>query len=171
MHQPKLRHEIVKVFVASVDVWLSTDLHQPVKVMNVYVDEHPVEPCENLFVDRSECFGKGNIILHRKNGLIIDLTLYPIHQMGYVLVSWKFGWPFELLSVLPKVLEFGTARHRWAAGVGTFLANGPVDQVDSVEKVYHVNGQPIVEILVWWKFYNLTKVHAGVQRRLSLLVQ
>ena len=53
--------------------------------MNVYVDEHPVEPCENLFVDRSECFGKGNIILHRKNGLIIDLTLYPIHQMGYVL--------------------------------------------------------------------------------------
>ena len=62
-----------------------TDLHQPVKVMNVYVDEHPVEPCENLFVDRSECFGKGNIILHRKNGLIIDLTLYPIHQMGYVL--------------------------------------------------------------------------------------
>ena len=50
------------------------------------------------------------------------------------LVSWKFGWPFELLSVLPKVLEFGTARHRWAAGVGAFLANGPVDQVDSVNR-------------------------------------
>ena len=50
------------------------------------------------------------------------------------LVSWKLGWPFELLSVLPEVLEFGTTRHRWAAGVGTFLANGPVDQVDSVNR-------------------------------------
>ena len=74
---------------------------------------------------------------------------YLVFNCSTHLVSWKFGWSFELFSVLPEVLEFGTTRHRWAAGVGTFLADGPVDQVDSVNRtisyqhIYFLEQQPV----------------------------
>ena len=76
---------------------------------------------------------------------ILQKFTYLVFNCSTHLVSWKFGWSFELFSVLPEVLEFGTTRHRWAAGVGTFLANGPVDQIDSVNRT---------SLLLWTLYYS-----------------
>ena len=62
-----------------------TDFHQAVEMMNVDVYEHPVQTCQDLFIDRDKRFGKGNVVLHGKYGLVVNLTLDPVHQVRYVL--------------------------------------------------------------------------------------
>lgn len=40
-----------------------------------------------------------------KHGLIINVGLYPRHEMLDVLRSWHLGWLFEMFRVLPQILE------------------------------------------------------------------
>ena len=64
--QIKLSHEVVEVFVAGVDVGLGPDAHDSVKVVNVDVDKHAVQPGQNLLTLRLESLRKWNVRRHRK---------------------------------------------------------------------------------------------------------
>ena len=64
--QIELRHEVVEVFVAGVDVGLGPDAHDSVKVVNVDVDKHAVQPGQNLLTLRLESLRKWNVRRHRK---------------------------------------------------------------------------------------------------------
>jgi hypothetical protein len=39
--------------------------------------------------------------------LIVDIALYPSHEVLDVFGSRHLGWPLEVLGVLPEVLEPG----------------------------------------------------------------
>ena len=64
--QIKLSDEVVEVFVAGVHVRLCPDTHDPVKMMDVDVYEHPVQPCQNLLALWLEGFRERNVRCHRK---------------------------------------------------------------------------------------------------------
>ena len=49
------------MLVAGVDMWLSSNTHDPVKMMHVHVYKHSVQTCQNLLALRLETFRKGNV--------------------------------------------------------------------------------------------------------------
>ena len=51
-------------------------------------------------------------------------------------------------AVLPEVLVLWPAGHDGAALLGADLDHGAVEQLDPVEEVHHVHGQPVVETIV-----------------------
>jgi len=171
VHEPELLDEVVKVFVASVDVGLGADFAQSVEVMHVNVDEDAIQASQNLFANRAEILGKRHVVLHRKYRLVVNLSLDPIHQIRHVLVSGKFCGFFVFFSVLPEVFELGTSGHGRAGDVGALFTDGAVDQVDPVEEVDDVDGQPVVEVLARRKLDHLPQIDAGIERGLSRLVQ
>ncbi len=73
------------------------------------------------------------------NADITDLALNPVHEKGDVLIGGQRRGLLVLGSVLPEVLELGTAGHGRARRVGALLADGSVNQVDPVEEVDNVN--------------------------------
>jgi hypothetical protein len=79
---------------------------------------------------------------------ITDLALNPVHEKGDVLIGGQRRGLLVLGSVLPEVLELGTAGHGRARRVGALLADGSVNQVDPVEEVDNVNcGVQFIEVI------------------------
>ena len=64
--QIKLSDEVVEVFVAGVYVGLRSDAHNPVKMMDINVHEHPVQPRQDLLALWLESFWERNVRGHRK---------------------------------------------------------------------------------------------------------
>ena len=54
------------MLVAGVDVGLSANAHDPVKVMNIDVNKHAIQASQNLFALRLKSLGEGNISGDRK---------------------------------------------------------------------------------------------------------
>lgn len=106
-----------------------------------------------------------------ENALIVDLYLDPIHQQAHVLGGRQRRRPPVLVLVLPAVFVLGPAGHDGAGLVGAGVADGAVDEVDAVEEVDHVDGDPIVEVLAVGQLHGLPQVQAGVEGGLRLLVQ
>lgn len=64
-------------------------------------------------------------------------------------------WFFELDSVLPQIFIFGTAAHGRTRRFRALLAYRAVNQIDPVEKINDMHGQPIIEILAFGQLHNL----------------
>ena len=57
----ELGDEVVEVLVAGVDVRLGADAHDAVEVVHVDVDEHAVQPGQDLLALRLERLGEGDV--------------------------------------------------------------------------------------------------------------
>lgn len=82
--------------------------------------------------------------------------------MGDVFICWEFCGLFELWAILPQIFVFGTPAHGGAGRVGALFDNGSVDEVDPVEKVDQMYGEPFADILTRWQFDSLSKIYAWV---------
>ena len=54
------------MLVASVDVWLGTNAHDPVEVVDIHVNKDPVKPRQDLLTLRLETLGEGDICRYGK---------------------------------------------------------------------------------------------------------
>jgi len=169
--QIELSDEVVEVFVAGVDVGLGPDAHDPVEMMDVDVYEHSVQSGQDLLALWLESFGERNVRGDRKQHLVIDLRLDPVHQQGDVHGSREVGGLLVLAPVLPQILELGSSRHGGAALSRALLADCAVDQIDPVEEIHDVDRQPIVEVFSFGKFDDLPQVDPRVETCLGLLVK
>ncbi len=71
--------------------------------------------------------------------------------------------PSSPCTVLPQVLVLWPPRHGRAGHLRALLADGAVDEVDAVEEVHHVDGQPVVVVLARRELHRLqeTKQEEG----------
>jgi len=89
------------VFVASIDVRFSSNAHDPVKVVNIDMDKDSIESGQDLLALRLETLGKGDICCDRKQLLVVDLRLHPVHEERDVLRGWKMNWFLVFHPILP----------------------------------------------------------------------
>lgn len=75
------------------------------------------------------------------------------------------------MLVLPAVLVAGPTGHDRAAGLAAALGHGTVDEVDAVEEVHHMYGDPVVDVLARWQPHHTAQVQTRLERRLRLLIQ
>lgn len=75
------------------------------------------------------------------------------------------------MLVLPAVFVLGPAGHDGAGLVGAGVTDGAIDEVDAVEEVDHVDGDPVVEVFTVGQLHGLPEVQTSVQGSLRLLVQ
>ena len=61
VNELELCDEVVEMLVAGVDVWLGADAHDPIKVMNIDVNEHAIQASQDLFALRLKCLREGDI--------------------------------------------------------------------------------------------------------------
>lgn len=106
-----------------------------------------------------------------EDALVVDLYLDPVHEQAHVLGGRQRRRPPVLVLVLPAVFVLGPAGHDGAGLVGAGVADGAVDEVDAVEEVDHVDGDPVVEVLAMGQLHGLPEVQPRVQGGLRLLVQ
>ena len=135
------------MFVASVDVRLGPDAHEPVKMVHVDVDKDPVEPRQDLLAHGVEVLREGDVRRDGEDGLVVDLALDPVHEEADVGVGGEVDGLLVPHAVLPEVLVLRPAAHLGAGGVRALLADRAVDEVDPVEEVDDVDGEPVVEVL------------------------
>lgn len=106
-----------------------------------------------------------------EDAFVVDLYLDPFHEQAHVLGGRQRRRPPVLVLVLPAVFVLGPAGHDGAGLVGAGVADGAVDEVDAVEEVDHVDGDPVVEVLAVGQLHGLPEVQPRVQGGLRLLVQ
>jgi len=70
------------------------------------MDEDPVQPGQDLLALGLEGLGEGDVGGHRKESLVIDLGLDPVHEEGDVLGGRQVHWFLVLHSILPQVFKF-----------------------------------------------------------------
>lgn len=106
-----------------------------------------------------------------KDILVVNEALDPVHEQGHVARRRELGRPPILALVLPAVLVAGPAGHDWAAGLAAALRHGAIDEVDAVEEVHHVHGDPVVNVLPRGQPHYTAQVQARLERCLSFLIQ
>lgn len=84
VNEAELRDEKVVVFVASVDMSLSSHTTDHVKVMDVHVHKHPKQAAQNLLAHLLKVLWKRDSYSCRKDVLIVDKRLNPVHQEIHV---------------------------------------------------------------------------------------
>ncbi len=70
--------------------------------------------------------------------------------------------------VCPVVFKLWPPGHDRAGADRAELADGAVDDVDSVEEVHHMHGNPVVVLLIVRELHRLTKVQPRVQGGLNM---
>lgn len=171
VHKVELCHKVVKVLVTGVDMRLRSHDNDTVKVVYINMDEDPEESAEDLLADLKEVLWKGNPNTCRKYVFIVDLYLNPVHQKAHILRRWQGCGLLVLQVILPPVLVFRTTRHHRAGPFRAKFTDGSIDEVDSVEKVDHVYGHPVIKIFSIWELHRGLQIHTTCQRRLSPLVK
>jgi len=160
------------VFVASVDVSLGPDGDELVEVMNVDVNENSKQSRQDLFACRGEIVGKRNVHPHWKERLIVDLFLYPIHQKINVYWRWQWSWLLivSIWTVTPHVFVFWPPRHDGTGFVRAKVADSSINQVDSVEKIHHMDCKPIAVAFIGRQLDGILQVDSGIKCSLSVFV-
>jgi len=159
------------MLVASVHVRFRAYGHDSIEMMDVYMHKDSVEPGEYLLALGLECLGKGNVCRDGEKMLVIDLGLDPIHQQRHVFCGWEVGRLFVLFSILPQVLELRASRHGGTGLGGALFANCPINEIDPVEEIHHMDSQPIIRVFALWKFDDLSEIYARVETGLSLFMK
>ena len=73
IQQVELGDKVIEVLVAGVDVGLSPDGHEPVKVVDVDMHEHSVEPRQNLLANGAEILGERDVSGDWEDWLVVYL--------------------------------------------------------------------------------------------------
>lgn len=108
VYEVHLCDKVIEVFVAGVDMSLCTHHNDPVKVVNVDMDEDSEKTAQDLLADLKEVLWEGNANTCWKYVLIVDLDFNPIHKQVHVLGSWQCSWFLILKVILPPILILGT---------------------------------------------------------------
>ena len=77
-----------------------TNTHDPVKMMNINMNKHPVQPGQDLFTLWLEGFRKGYVCGDWKQVFIIDLPLNPVHEQADIFWGGQLDWFLKLYSIL-----------------------------------------------------------------------
>lgn len=145
--QIELVDEKVEVFVTRVAVGFGTDGHKSVEVMDVDVDEDPEESGQDLLARGQKRLGKGHVVPRREYLLVVDLAFSPVHEKGDVLGGGQRHRLLVGLAVGPQVFILVATAHSRTRLLCAVVAHRAVDQVDSVEEVDHMDGDPIAQVL------------------------
>lgn len=90
---------------ASVEMRLKAQVHDDWIVMAVDVRVHSVEALEELPEGGREVFREGDTDAGREGRFVVNVGLYPGHQVLDVFGRWHLSGALVSLGVLPKVLE------------------------------------------------------------------
>ncbi len=107
----------------------------------------------------------------RKDVLIVDEGLDPVHQKVHVHKSRQFGGLLVLIPILPPVFITWSSGHDGTTLLRTELAHGPVDEVDTIEEIHHMHSYPVINVLPIGQLHHFPQVQAWFQRRLGSFVQ
>ena len=75
------------------------DGHETVEMMHVDMHENAIEAREDLLADALEVLGEGNVRRDRENCLVIDLALYPVHQIADVPINGSSSFKISSISL------------------------------------------------------------------------
>lgn len=159
-----------EVLEGGVEVGLLLQLHDRVKMLMVDVSVNPEQALQDGFGHGHEVFGEGNSNLRGKKCLIIQLILYPGHQVVYVLGSRAFDRLLNVGTISPVILISWSSRHHRAAGLSAELCDCSIQHVDLIEEIHRVDSYPLIEILSIWQHDSLPQVPTA-QRRLCMFQQ
>ena len=154
------------MFETSVQMRLFSQLDHFCEVLVIYMGVHSEQTLQNCLCDRIEVFRKrhsfwvqkNNCILDicvtdcikngstitdfgRKECFIIQLILYPCHQIIYIFGRRTLDWLFDCLSVGPMIFIFRTGRHKRTRLFCAELSYSAVKHIDLVKKVHSFKGK------------------------------
>jgi hypothetical protein len=100
-----LIHEQDVVLEARIKMWLKAQVHNDRVVVAIDVGVDSVESFEELAEGRREVFRKGDTDAGREGCFVINIRLYPGHQVLDVFGRGHLGGAFVGFGVLPEVFE------------------------------------------------------------------
>lgn len=171
INQVKLSHKVVEMFVARIDVGFGSHRGNPIKVVDVNMNKDAEKPSEYFLTELHEVSWKRNTNSGGEVHLIIDQCLNPVHEQMHILWSSHFGWPLILVFVLPPVFVFQPSWHDGTGPCCAKVTNSTIDEVDSIEEVYSVHCNPIVEVFPCRKLDYRLEINPRFKWSLSFLIQ
>lgn len=93
------------LFETCVQVGLQTKLTNDGVVMAVDVGVDTIHALENLAHQGRKCLGKRDANATGHDSLVVDAPLNPRHELLDIGWCRHLGWAFEVLIVLPEILE------------------------------------------------------------------
>lgn len=99
------------VLEARVEVRLETQLDDDRVVVAVDVCVDAVQPLEHVSNERGKGLGESNTNARGEHGFVVDIRLYPRHEVLNVLRRGHLRGLFVGLGVLPEVFKSGVVRH------------------------------------------------------------
>lgn len=92
---------------ASVEMRLQAELSDDGVVVAVDVSVDAIHALEDLTDQRGERLRKGHADAAGHDSLVVDIALYPGHELFNVGWCGHLGGPFEVLVILPEILKSG----------------------------------------------------------------
>ena len=114
-------------------------------VINVGVDSE--ESFQDQLSNRDKVAREGNSDLAGEESLVINLILYPGHQVVDILGRRALDWFLDVFPVRPVIFILRPSRHYWAALLSTVVGQGADQHGDLVEELRGVDGHPLVHVL------------------------
>jgi hypothetical protein len=94
------------VLEAGIQMRLKTQMHNHRVVMAVDVRVDAIQALEYLADSGRKVFGERDADAGRESGFVVDVGLYPRHEVFDIFWSWHLGgFGVACCGVLPKVLE------------------------------------------------------------------
>lgn len=128
------------------------------------------QPSHDSFHNRAIVIRKLVILDGRKQLLIRELSIDPVHEQADILGGGDLDRRLMPVIIGPQILILRTRAHDGARLGGALIAHGAVDEVDLVEQVDDVDADPIVDVVAIRDLDGLSQV-TGIQRRLQHLVR
>lgn len=104
-----------------------SELSYSIEMMNVNVDKYAKKPTEKLLAHGLKILGKRHADRDRKQTLVVDLLLDPVHEQRNVLGRRQMRRLLVGLVVAPQVLVLGSARHHCARLLGAVVRHDTVE--------------------------------------------
>ena len=124
------------VLEACVEMWLEAELHDDGVVVAVDVGVDAVQAFEDLLDGCLEVFRERDADATGEDGFVVDVGLYPCHEMFDVCWRRHFGgFGVSGCGVLPEVFEFVGGFHFGAGLRGAEFCDAAVEEVDLVVEV------------------------------------
>jgi len=123
------------VLEAGVEMRLQAQLDDDGVVVAVDMCVDAVQTLEHVPDERWKCLGEGNADARGEHGLVVDIGLYPCHEVFDVFGCGHLGRLLVVLGILPEVLKLVGRFHLRTALWRAELCDGAVEQVNLVVEV------------------------------------
>ena len=114
-------------------------------VINVGVDSE--ESLQDQLSNGDKVPREGNSDLAGEESLVINLVLYPGHQVVNILWGRALDWLLDVFPVRPVIFILRPCGHHRAALLGAVVGQGSDQHRDLVEELGGVDGHPLVHVL------------------------